>query len=197
MPSIPLPASPPAALRGMLKALIPLTDADYEAFAAVLQPLTLPRKALLMRAGEVCRQVAYIESGGLRYFYDVEGEERTGQFFFEGSWYADYDSFLDQKPSRQSIEAIEPTRLWLLARHDLYRFYEERPVFERFGRLMAEQAYRGSRARSATLLNQTPTERYEQLVRDRPELLQRVSQRLIATYLGIKPESLSRIRGRS
>ncbi|WP_310397900.1 Crp/Fnr family transcriptional regulator [Hymenobacter sp.] len=196
MPSGPLSPSPPEALHAQLKALIPLTNEDYAAFTAALQPLTLEKKALLLHEGEVCRQVAYVESGGLRYFYSVDGEERTGQFFFEGSWYADYDSFLDQKPAGVSVEAIEPTRLWLLARPDLYRLYEERPVFERFGRLMAEQAYRGSRARSAALLNQTPTERYEQLVRDRPELVQRVSQRLIATYLGIKPESLSRIRGR-
>ena len=82
----------------------------------------------------MCRQVAFVERGGLRYFYTVDGEERTGQFFFEGSWYADYDSFLDQKPARVSIEAIEPARLWLLPRADLYRLYEERPVFERFGR---------------------------------------------------------------
>ena len=193
----PAPESPPAALRTMLEALVPLTSADYAAFAAALQPVTLNKKALLLREGEVCRHVAFVERGGLRYFYTVDGEERTGQFFFEGSWYADYDSFLDQKPARQCIEAVEPARLWLLARTDLYRLYEERPVFERFGRLMAEQAYRGSKARSASLLNQTPTERYEQLVRDRPDLVQRVSQRLLATYLGIKPESLSRIRGRA
>jgi CRP-like cAMP-binding protein len=188
---------PPETLRTQLQALIPLTDADYAAFTAALQPMQLAKKALLLREGEVCRHVAYVERGGLRYFYNVDGEERTGQFFFEGSWYADYDSFLDQKPSCQSIEAIEPARLWLLPRADLYRLYEERPVFERFGRLMAEQAYRGSRARSAALLNQTPAERYEQLLRHRPALVQRVSQRLLATYLGIKPESLSRIRGRS
>jgi CRP-like cAMP-binding protein len=167
---------PPESLRTQLQGLIPLTDADYAAFIAALQPMQLAKKELLLREGEVCREVAYVERGGLRYFYNVDGEERTGQFFFEGSWYADYDSFLDQKPSRQSIEAIEPARLWLLPRADLYR---------------------GSRARSAALLNQTPAERYEQLLRTRPELVQRVSQRLLATYLGIKPESLSRIRGRS
>ena len=138
-----------------------------------------------------------MERGGLRYFYTLEGEERTGQFFFEGEWYTDYDSFLDQKPSAQNIQALEPTRVWLMAKPDLYRLYEERPVFEHFGRLMAEQAYRGSKARGAALLNQTPAERYARLLRERPQLVQRVSQRLIATYLDIKPESLRRIRTRS
>lgn len=177
--------------------MMPLTETDFAALRAVLLPRDLRKHELLLREGEICHAAAYIERGGLRYYYTVEGEERTGQFFFEHEWYADYDSFLDQKPARQSIEALEPTRVWLLPRADLYRLYDERPVFERFGRLMAEQAYRGSRARGAGLLNLTPAERYAQLLRDRPQLVQRVSQRLLASYLGLKPESLSRIRGRA
>ncbi len=179
-----------------LRAMMPLTEADYLALRDVLQPRRLRKRELLLTEGDVCRTVAYIETGGLRYFYNVQGEEYTGQFFFEREWYTDYDSFLDQAPARQCIEALEASQVWLLPRSDLYRLYEERPVFERFGRLMAEQAYRGSRARGAGLLNLTPQERYEQLVRNRPQLVQRVSQRLLASYLGIKPESLSRIRGR-
>ncbi|WP_345109350.1 Crp/Fnr family transcriptional regulator [Hymenobacter algoricola] len=192
-----MPASPfPAALTAQFTALLRLTDADLTTLHALLQPRQLAKKELLLREGEVCRAAAYIETGVLRYFYHVQGEERTGQFFFENEWYADYDSFLDQRPSAQNIQALEPTRVWLFPHDALYRLYDERPVFERFGRLMAEQAYRGSKARGAALLNQTPAERYAQLVRDRPQVVQRVSQRLIATYLGVKPESLSRIRAR-
>jgi len=189
-------SSSPEGLHAQLQRLIPLTDADFAAFRGVLQLVQLKKRELLLREGEVCRTAAYVERGCLRYFYNVAGEEHTGQFFVEGDWYTDYDSFLDQRPSTQYIQALEPTRAWLLPRAALYRLYEERPVFERFGRLMAEQAYRGSKARGAGLLNLTPTERYEQLVRTRPQLVQRVSQRLLASYLGIKPESLSRIRGR-
>ena len=185
-----------ALLYPQLGALMALTADDYAALRVVLQPRQLKKKELLLMEGDVCRSVAYIEQGALRYYYTVAGEEHTGQFFFEGDWYTDYDSFLDQKPATQCIQALEPSRVWLLPRADLYRLYAERPVFERFGRLMAEQAYRGSRARGAGLLNQTPTERYAQLVRNRPHVVQRVSQRIIATYLGIKPESLSRIRAR-
>ncbi|MBD2769491.1 Crp/Fnr family transcriptional regulator [Hymenobacter sp. BT664] len=187
----------PAALTAQLKAMLRLSEAYCAALHVLMQPRRLAKKELLLREGEVCRAAAYIETGALRYFYHVQGEEHTGQFFFEGEWYADYDSFLDQRPSTQNIQALEPTRVWLLPHQALYRLYDEQPAFERFGRLMAEQAYRGSRARSAALLNQTPAERYAQLVRERPQVVQRVSQRLIATYLGIKPESLSRIRARS
>jgi CRP-like cAMP-binding protein len=189
-------SSLPVGLYAQLRELISLSDEDFAAFGAALVPVQLRKNELLLREGEVCRSVAYIEQGCLRYFYNVGGEERTGQFFFEGDWYTDYDSFLDQRPSAQSIQALEPTRVWLLPYAALYRFYAERPVFERFGRLMAEQAYRGSKARGAAFLNHTPTERYEQLLRTRPHLVQRVSQRVLASFLGIKPESLSRIRGR-
>lgn len=83
--AMPAPEFPPESLRTLLQALIPLSSADYEAFVDVLQPLALAKKALLLREGEVCRHVAFVEHGGLRYFYTVNEEERTGQFFFEGA----------------------------------------------------------------------------------------------------------------
>lgn len=147
---VPLPARfPSETLLPRLRAMLPLTDADFAALQAVMEPRQLARKELLLREGDICRAAIYIECGALRYFYTVAGEEHTGQFLFEGEWYADYDSFLDQKPSAQNIQALEPTQVWLLPRVALYRLYEERAVFERFGRLMAEQAYRGSKARGA------------------------------------------------
>jgi CRP-like cAMP-binding protein len=176
--------------------LVTLSETELDAFASVMEPRRLRKKELLLREGEVCRHVAFIESGCLRYFYNVNGEHHTGQFFFENSWYTDYDSFLTQSPARVGIEALEPCQLWLLSHGALHRLYEEYPVYERFGRLMAEQAFRGARAHSAELLNLTPEERYLRLVAERPKVVQRVPQHLIASYLGVKPESLSRIRKR-
>ncbi|TGE14374.1 Crp/Fnr family transcriptional regulator [Hymenobacter elongatus] len=189
-----MPAS--ESLYAQLQALIPLTAEDFAAFAAALQPRQLRKKELLLREGEICQHVAYIESGCLRYFYTVEGEEHTGQFFFEHGWYTDYDSFLRHVPSTQNIQALEPCRLWLLPHADLYRLYAERPVFERFGRLMAEHAFQGLRTRNDALLNLTPEQRYLRLVAERPKVVARVPQHYIASHLGPKPESLSRIRKR-
>lgn len=188
--------SPPNSLHTTLSALVPLTEADYEAFTAPLQHLELKKKAFLLREGDICRHVAYIENGCLRYFYNVNGEEHTGQFFFENGWYTDYDSFLRHVPSTQNIQALEPSRVWLMPRAALYQLYEERPVFERFGRLMAEHAFQGLRTRNDALLNLTPEERYLRLLRERPKVVARVPQHYIASHLGLKPESLSRIRKR-
>jgi CRP-like cAMP-binding protein len=183
-------------LHRQLRPLVQVSAAELQAFADLLELRLLRKKELLLREGEVCQHVVFIESGCLRYFYNVNGEYHTGQFFFENSWYTDYDSFLPQVPSRLSVEALEPSRVWLLPRASLYRLYDEHPVYERFGRLMAEQAFRGVRAHSAELLNLTAEERYLRLVAERPKVVQRVPQHLIASYLGVKPESLSRIRRR-
>ncbi len=130
----------------------------------------------------------------MRYFYEVDGDEHTGQFFFENGWYTDYDSFLSGKPSHQNIEALEKTDLLLLDKKHLEALYDQNPRFERFGRLMAERAYLGVRKRTESLTNQSAEERYLQLVKDRPKVIERIPQHYIASYLGIQPQSLSRIR---
>jgi CRP-like cAMP-binding protein len=185
-----------AALQAYLARFVTLTEGEFATFCAKLTPRQLKRKELLLRQGEVCKQVAFVIGGCLRYFYLVEGEEHTGQFFFENSFYTDYESFLSGEPSRQNVDALEKTQLLLLRKTDLYGLYEENPKFERFGRLMAEQAYLGVRKRNTDLLNLSPEDRYLELLAKRPKVIERVPQHYIASYLGIKPQSLSRIRKR-
>jgi CRP-like cAMP-binding protein len=144
----------------------------------------------------VCKYTAFILKGCLRYFYNVEGQEHTGQFFFENSWYTDYESFLSEKPSKQNIEALEKTEILLLQKKDLEKLYETYPKFERFGRLMAENAYLGVRKKNENLVNLSPEDRYLKLVKERPKVIERVAQHYIASFLGIQPQSLSRIRKR-
>jgi CRP-like cAMP-binding protein len=183
-------------LRQYLSRFIQLTDEEFNNFTEKLAVKKLKRRELFFREGEVCKQVAFINIGCLRYYYVVDGEERTGQFFFENSFYTDYESFLAQKPSTQNIEALEKTQLLLLNRTDLYTLYEQNPKFERFGRLMAENAYLGLRHRNTQLLNLSPEERYLELIRERPKVMERIPQHYIASYLGIQAPSLSRIRKR-
>jgi CRP-like cAMP-binding protein len=183
-------------LRQYLSRFIQLTDEEFNNFTEKLAVKKLKRRELFFREGEVCKQVAFINTGCLRYYYVIDGEERTGQFFFENSFYTDYESFLAQKPSTQNIEALEKTQLLLLKRTDLYTLYEQNPKFERFGRLMAENAYLGLRHRNTQLLNLSPEERYLELIRERPKVMERIPQHYIASYLGIQAPSLSRIRKR-
>jgi CRP-like cAMP-binding protein len=185
-----------AQLQSHLSKLIELKATEAEAFSKAFTLRKLKRKEILLHEGEVCKYTAFILKGCLRYFYNVEGQEHTGQFFFENSWYTDYESFLSEKPSKQNIEALEKTEILLLQKKDLEKLYETYPKFERFGRLMAENAYLGVRKKNENLVNLSPEDRYLKLVKERPKVIERVAQHYIASFLGIQPQSLSRIRKR-
>ncbi|MFN8888963.1 MAG: Crp/Fnr family transcriptional regulator [Cyclobacteriaceae bacterium] len=179
-----------------LSRFISLSKSEGESFFQACTYRKLKRKEFLLKEGEVCKFTSFILKGCLRYFYNVEGDEHTGQFFFENSWYTDYESFLSGNPSQQNIDALEPTELLLIQKQDLEKLYDLNPKIERFGRLMAENAYMGVRKKNENLLNLSPEERYLKLIKERPKVIERVSQHYIASFLGIQPQSLSRIRKR-
>ncbi len=183
-------------LREHMARFIRLSDVEFDRFYQCLHFRQLKRREVLLSIGEICRDAYFIQQGCLRYFNVVDGEEITGQFFFEHSWYSDYESFLLEQPSEQGIQALEPSQTALLSKSSLLQLYTELPQFERFGRLMAENAFIGLRKRTETLTHLTPEERYLRLLQHRPKVIERVPQHFIASYLGIKPQSLSRIRKR-
>jgi CRP/FNR family transcriptional regulator, anaerobic regulatory protein len=180
----------------ILLKIAPFTDEELALFCSILNLRHLKRREYLYQPGQICHCVAFIEQGSLRYFTLVDGTEQTGQFFFENSWYTDYESFLSTQPTEQYIQALEPTTAWLLPKTALYELYNLYPKFERFGRIMAENAYLGSRKSKEMLQNLVPEARYRWLIEERPKVIERVSLKYIASYLGIQPESLSRIRKR-
>lgn len=180
----------------VISSFINLNKSEFDYFASKLQVKQLKRKEFLLREGQICSNSYFINNGCLRYFYNVKGEEITGQFFFENGWYADYGSYLSGKPSEQNIEALEKTELLVLPKASLDELFEEIPTFEKFGRLMAEKAFLGMRQYTEMVTKQTAEERYLNLIKDRPKVIERISQHYIASYLGIKAPSLSRIRKR-
>ncbi len=179
-----------------LSQFISLNPDEQDHFIRKLQVREFKRKELILMEGQVCRYSYFINYGCLRYFYNVDGRENTAQFFFENGWYTDYESFLSGKPSKQNIEALEKCQLLLLSAKDMQELYIDIPKFERFGRMMAENAFLGVRKRTELLENQTAEERYLSLMKERPKVFERIPQHYIASYLGIKPPSLSRIRKR-
>ena len=185
-------------LKTNLQQWINCSDEELALFLKIVEPQvnSYKRKAFVLMEGEVSKNLYFINKGCLRYFYYVDGEEKTGQFFFENGWYTDMESFITQKPSRQCIQALEPTELLAIPQKKLYQAYEQVPIFERFGRRIIEQSFLGLRAKNENLVNLSPEEHYIKIIKERPKVIQRVSLLHIATYLGIKPESLSRIRKR-
>jgi CRP-like cAMP-binding protein len=153
----------------------------------------------LVEAEQTVENLFFVNAGLVRYYYMDErgGDERTGQFFDAGAVYTDMTSFVSQTPSRQYIQALEPSEILCISRKAIYDAFARDHAIERFGRLMLEQALIGSQERTSSFMNESVEDRYRRLMSGRKDLAQRVPQYILATYLGITPEALSRIRRRS
>jgi CRP-like cAMP-binding protein len=156
----------------------------------------LKRNELLTRNGEVCQKVSFIRKGLLRMFYIVDGKEISTAFARQNEYLAQYDSFLTRTPSAGNIDALEDCELINLSYDDIQNLYQSFPVFERFGRKVAEMLFIMISSQTNRLLTLTPEERYQQLQEEQSYILQRVPQYMIASYIGITPEHLSRLRKR-
>jgi CRP-like cAMP-binding protein len=142
----------------------------------------------------VCSQVFFIINGLIRLYAVNNGKEICRQFFFENTFFSEYESFLHQKPSRTFVDVLEDTRVYSFSYTDMQHFYEVVPGFQLVGRKIAEQLFVKISERVNSFLTETPEVRYGQLVDSRPKVLQRIPQYMIASYLGITPEHLSRLR---
>lgn len=182
-------------LRAHLQARVPLTEADFTTFCGYLRPLALRKRQHLLQAGEVCSHFTFVTQGCLRsYSLTAEGHEHTLQFAPEDWWISDLYSLLTRQPSTMSIDALEGSQLLLLDQADLESIYARCPVFERYFRLLMQSRYVVLQARVNAALSQTAAEKYQHFLRKYPTIVQRVPQHVIASYLGLTPESLSRVR---
>ncbi|RKD16132.1 cyclic nucleotide-binding protein [Pelobium manganitolerans] len=165
-------------------------------FAKYFKPLNAAPKTILLNEGDIARQMFFIEKGALRTWVNNDGKEITTQFFFEGNSVASIESFRLKKPSLYSIETLEPCTLQCLSADDFNQVLEQNPALKTemedhlFKRLFqAQQLF-------YSFLKNSPQKRYEDLIAQHPELIKRVPQHYIASYLGITSVSLSRIRNR-
>ncbi len=183
-------------LKSVINSIVKISEEEIGALNERFVTTNYKKREEISKIGDVCREVYFIEKGMIRYYQIVDGEEITGQFFFEEGWYTDLKSFIYETPSTQGVQALEKTTILAIKKSDLNDFYDQVPKFERFGRLMAESAFIGLRTKTDKLTLLTAEERYLDLIKKRPKVIQRVPQHYIASYLGIKPQSLSRIRKR-
>ncbi|WP_420460916.1 Crp/Fnr family transcriptional regulator [Neolewinella sp.] len=186
-------------LRAYLHRFVPeLTDADWQPLAASLRARHLARGEHFIQAGDYLPVLALVIDGTCRLYYPrPDGQERTTYFFFEHHLLADYAGCLTGRASQFSIQALVDTELVVFDYAVLQRLYAERPIYERFGRRLAEYHLLGTDARLVEHLLLSPEERYRALLASgKTKILERIPQQLVANYLGITPVSLSRIRTR-
>jgi CRP-like cAMP-binding protein len=177
--------------------MVPLTEAEFAPIAAVLTTRTLSKKEFLLRPGEVCRQLSFVTQGVLRLFTtDDKGHEVIDQFALEGWWVSDLYSFLTHEPATYAIDALEPAQVLQLDQAASQHLLDTAPKYERYFRLLMQNNYIATHRRLALALGRPAEEKYDALLAATPTIMQRVPQHLVAAYLGITPEFLSRIRSR-
>lgn len=176
---------------------IVLEEKEKNFFLSLLEPQTLKRKKLFLQAGTVCRSSAFILDGALKGFtVDREGKEHILSFATRDWWISDMYSLLSQKPAILNIEAIADSEILVLSRDDQQRLYEKVPKFERFFRILIENSLVANQQRLIDNLSSTAEERYLRFIAKYPLIPSCVPQHNIASYLGITPEFLSKIRAR-
>ncbi|WP_421794842.1 Crp/Fnr family transcriptional regulator [Haliscomenobacter sp.] len=174
---------------------ISLNEAECNYFLSLLEFKSLKRKGFLIQPGELCRYEHFITKGCLRtYTIDENGFEHILMFAIEDWWTGDLYSFLTQTPASLFIDALEDTELLVISKHNLEKLYVEIPKFERFFRIILQNAFVAQQQRINQNLSFSAEQRYLHFIDKFPTLEQRIPQRQIAAYLGITPEFLSMIR---
>ncbi len=185
-------------LRSFYEYLVPtLTDESWLKCEKRLTYRKVKKGQFLLREGQVCNQISFVNSGIIRMYYIIEGKDKNLCFFNENTYVSDYNSFLTRKPSTLYLEALEDSEVVETSYENLQLLYEEIPAeANKLGRLVAESLFIEMHLGTESLNKESIEERYLRLVAEEGWLLQRVPQYMIASYLGITPEALSRVKAR-
>ena len=174
---------------------ISLTNEEFNFTKILFIPKKLRKRQYLLQEGDVSKYTAFVEKGMLRIFtVDDKGNEPILQFSMEGWWAGDLYSFLTEEPSQYHIEAIEDCELLLITKPSWDLLLERIPAFERYFRILIQNSLIATQRRLMGSMSETAEEKYTKLVNNFPGCLQRIPQHMIASYLGITRETLSRIR---
>lgn len=176
---------------------VPIDDEKWKDYTSCFNRMTAPANHALLNEGEISKKLFLIEKGCIRVWTNNNGQEVTVQFFFEYDSVSSIISFKKQRPSRITIETIEPCTLWYIHKKDVDRIIEEikniPELRDRFVDAIFERSFDYMKLYLSSIRD-TPKQRYQSLVEEQPQIVQRVPQHYIASYFGISAVHLSRIR---
>ena len=182
-------------LRKNIEKRVHLTNEEFEICKKFFTPKKIRKHQFLLQEGEVCKHIAFVNKGCLReYTIDNKGVEHIMQFAIEDWWVADLNSYLAGTPAIYNIDAIYDSEVLLLEKSARDVMLDNCPKIERYFRLLMEANYVASHRRITESLTTSAEERYVNFIKTYPKLLKQIPQNQIASYLGITPQSLSRIR---
>jgi len=173
----------------------PLTSDETALIVATFQPKKLRKKQYFLEEGNVCKYVGFIIKGAMRqYSVDDKGVEHIIQLYIENYWASDRESAIMLTPSRYNIDAWEDTELLIATVADMRDLIDKIPSFGQMTRLMDQRSFIASQRRLNSTISNSAEKRYEEFAENHPQFIQRFPQHLIASFLGITKETLSRIR---
>jgi CRP-like cAMP-binding protein len=174
---------------------VPFSEEEMAIIKTHLTPKKLRKKQYLLQEGDVCRFIAFVEKGALRsYTVDEKGVERIIQFALEGWTISDLYSFLTAEPATYNIDALEDSELVLISKAAHEELLGTLPKYETWMRIQITGAYIAMQRRLTSIISLSLEERYASFTSQYPEIVQRVPQHMIASYMGLTPETLSRVR---
>jgi CRP-like cAMP-binding protein len=177
----------------LLNASMP--EGNCTSFSNLLYEKTFEKKDVLVEEGEQCNLIYFLTEGSCySYYMDEKGDEHAIQFALEGYWISDLYSFFSGKKAIYNIQALEPTKVLVLNKASFQKACDTMPAFDRYFRLLIQNAFVALQYRLAKTNSEDAEHRYNEFAQLHPQFVQRIPQYLIASYLGIKPQSLSRIR---
>ncbi len=183
-------------LKRFIDSITPTNKLGWDFFSSKFERRTYKKKTILLRKGKIENYLSFIKQGAVRLYIPKEDNDVTFKFSFNKEFVTAYDSFLTQKPSVYQIETITDTTLFRISYQNLQEVYDKTENGNIIGRKIAETLLIKKTQRELSLLNQTAEQRYLDLLSNYPQLLQEIPLKYIATYIGITPQALSRIRRR-
>lgn len=179
----------------LISEIIPLEKEDEELIKTIFSPLKVKKDFILIDIGDIADTAFFVNSGYLRYFKYLEtGEEQTIHLVSPGEFAASFCSFVENIASEEILHSVTETEILCVRKADLERLYESHMKWQMFGRKLMELLLLEKEKRIISLISLPAQERYLRIIERNPYLLQNVSVQYLASYIGIKPESLSRIR---
>lgn len=176
--------------------IMPISKEEADAIAATMVIKNYKRGAVLLKEGQISTEVYFVLEGCVRQYFLVEGEEKTANFFTEEQWVISLNSFSNSIPSNHYMACATDAYLVVGNREKEEDLYNRFPKLETISRKVMEKVFAEQQELMATYTTDSPEQRYVKLLNSRPNLFQLIPQYQIASYIGVKPESLSRIRKR-
>lgn len=176
--------------------IMPLSEEEIKAIVDTVNIQHYKKGTVLLKEGEISTEVYFVLSGCVRQFYLVDGEEKTNNFFTEEQWVISMYSFGQNKPSAHYLDCCMDCSLVVGNREKEENLYRRYPKLETVSRKVMEKVFAEQQEMMSSYVTDTPEQRYVKLLKSRPDLFQKIPQYQIASYIGVKPESLSRIRKR-